>query len=148
MKDLLLGLVFTALGITTMVMSRDFQPVSGLQYGANLFPTLIGAGMTIGGILLSISASRQCFASAAGQTTLDLPSIAAVVPVLIVVGYILFSDVLGTTLCLAIGMLLLFLTRGVRPLPAIGISVVSALVISFAFTRLLAVPLPSGPLNF
>ena len=44
-------------------------------------------------------------------------------------------------------MFVLFCLRGVRLLPALITSVVAALVINYAFTNLLSVPLPQGMLG-
>ena len=64
-----------------------------------------------------------------------------------VVGYIYFSDTLGTLLSMVLIMFVLFCLRGVRLLPALITSVVAALVINYAFTNLLSVPLPQGMLS-
>jgi len=151
MKDLILGLLFAALGIAVIVMARSFGTIGGLQYGADLFPTLIGIGMLGGGLVLCVNALRQLASARAAGTpgaTLSWPSPAVALPVLIVIGYILLADTLGTTACLALGMFVLFCSRGVRLLPGAALSVVAALLITLAFTRLLAVPLPLGPLGF
>jgi len=151
MKDLILGLLFAALGIAVIVMARSFNAIGGMQYGANLFPTLIGIGMLGGGIALCVGAMRQLSrARAAGEQAARLPwpSPAVLLPVLIVIGYIFLADVLGTAACLALGMLVMFCARGVRLLPGALLSGAAALLITFAFTRLLAVPLPLGPLGF
>ena len=44
MKDLSLGLVFLVLGVGVILASQEFPKVGNLQYGAGLFPILIGAG--------------------------------------------------------------------------------------------------------
>jgi hypothetical protein len=151
MKDLILGTLFAALGIAVIIMARSFNPVSGLQYGANLFPTLIGIGMLAGGGTLVFGGARQLLrARAAGEVAAHVPrpSLVVLLPVAVVIGYIYLADTLGTGITLALGMFLLFCSRGVRVLPAVAISVVAALAVTLAFTRLLSVPLPLGPLGF
>ena len=44
MKDLIFGTTFIVLGITVIILAREFPVVPGMQYGADLFPTLIAIG--------------------------------------------------------------------------------------------------------
>ncbi|MBG0839991.1 tripartite tricarboxylate transporter TctB family protein [Ectopseudomonas toyotomiensis] len=150
MKDLLFGIIFIALGITVWLLAREFPVVPGMQYGADLFPSLIAIGMTIGGLLLSISALRQLRTSGPAPSTprLPLPSFAVILPGVLVVAYIYLSDVLGAATMMLLIMLVLLVQRGVRVLPAIVIAAVATAVISLSFGHLLKVPLPVGPLGF
>lgn len=153
MKDLSLGLVFLAVGIAVILESQQFPKVGTLEYGAGLFPILIGSGMVIGGLLLAIGATRKVVLQArkAGASSLiPQPSgswLLPFVPCVMVVGYIYFSDTLGSLLSMVLIMFVLFCLRGVRLLPALIISAVAALVINYAFTNLLSVPLPQGVLG-
>lgn len=153
MKDLFLGLVFLALGIAVIVASQQFPKVGGLQYGAGLFPVLIGAGMVIGGALLVLGATRQLIrepgpGGLAGRLTRPGAGwLLPFVPCVMVIGYIYFSDILGALVSMVVIMFVLFCLRGVRLLPALMTSVIAALVINYAFTHLLSVPLPQGMLG-
>jgi putative tricarboxylic transport membrane protein len=153
MKDLSLGLVFLALGIGVILASQEFPKVGSLQYGAGLFPILIGTGMAVGGLLLAFGATRQIVREASqngASSLLPRPSaswLLPFVPCVMVVGYIYFSDTLGALLSMALIMFVLFCLRGVRLLPALITSAVAALVINYAFTNLLSVPLPQGMLG-
>lgn len=153
MKDLSLGLVFLALGVAVILESQQFPTVGTLEYGAGLFPILIGSGMVIGGLLLAIGAARKVVIEARSNGTASLiphPSmrwLLPFVPCVMVIGYIYFSDTLGSLLSMIIIMFVLFCLRGVRLLPALIISAVAALVINYAFTNLLSVPLPQGVLG-
>nr|WP_322941818.1 tripartite tricarboxylate transporter TctB family protein [Pseudomonas sp. s4] len=150
MKDLLFGIIFIALGITVWLLAREFPAVPGMQYGADLFPSLIAIGMTVGGLLLSISALRQLRASGPDQSTprLPQPSFAVILPGILVVAYIYLSDVLGAATMMLLIMLVLLVQRGVRVLPAIVIAALATAAISLSFGHLLKVPLPVGPLGF
>lgn len=151
MKDLVLGVVFIALGITVWVIASDFPAVPGMHYGANLFPSIIATGMVIGGALVSVVAlrkMRQTHVGEAGASGFVLPSPALLLPGLMVVAYIYLSDVLGAALTMLLIMLVLLLQSGVRWLPALAISVSSAAVISLSFGHMLNVPLPTGPFGF
>lgn len=153
MKDLSLGLIFMALGVAVILASQQFPKVGTLQYGAGLFPILIGSGMVIGGLLLVIGVSRHVASEArncGAASLIPRPSrdwLLPFVPCAMVIGYIYFSDMLGALLSMALIMFGLFCLRGVRLLPALITSVVAALVISYAFSNLLSVPLPQGMLG-
>jgi hypothetical protein len=150
MKDLLFGVIFIVLGTTVWLLAREFPAVPGMQYGADLFPSLIAIGMTLGGLLLSINALRQLRISGPGQSTprLPRPSLAVILPGALVVAYIYLSDTVGAGPMMLLIMLALLVQRGVRVLPATLIAGVATLVISLSFGHLLKVPLPVGPLGF
>lgn len=153
MKDISLGLIFMALGIAVILASQQFPKVGTLQYGAGLFPILIGSGMVIGGLLLVISVCRHVASEArncGAASLIPRPNrgwLLPFVPCAMVIGYIYFSDMLGALLSMALIMFGLFCLRGVRLLPALITSLVAALVISYAFSNLLSVPLPQGMLG-
>ncbi|AVO52903.1 tripartite tricarboxylate transporter TctB family protein [Ectopseudomonas mendocina] len=151
MKDLILGIVFIALGITVWVLAQGFPAVPGMKYGASMFPSMIAGGMVIGGVLLSFVTVRKMRRTASpnvGSGGFALPHIGLLVPCLMVVAYIYLSEVIGTALTMVLVMLVLLFQGGVRWLPAILISVVSAAVISLSFGHMLKVPLPIGPFGF
>ncbi|MDH1263432.1 tripartite tricarboxylate transporter TctB family protein [Pseudomonas sp. GD03944] len=151
MKDLLFGLIFIVTGIAVLVLARDFPSVPGMQYGADLFPSLIAIGMILGGIILSLSAVKQLRQS---THTFQLPprflrsTLGAALPCVMVAAYILFNETLGSALMMLLIMLALLVQQGVRVLPAGAISVAATAVISLSFGHLLKVPLPTGPLGF
>lgn len=150
MKDLVSGVIFISLGIAVWLLAREFPAVPGMQYGADLFPSLIAIGMTGGGLLLSISAVRQLRANGPEHAAprLPLPSFAVILPCLLVVAYIYLSEVIGAAPMMLLIMLVLLLQRGVRLLPAFLISGMATAVISLSFGHLLKVPLPVGPMGF
>lgn len=151
MKDLIFGTTFIVLGITAIILAREFPVVPGMQYGADLFPTLIAIGMIIGGVILSFNALVRLRQTG---VTLHLPAnffrsgVGVLLPCLMVVAYILLSETLGSALMMCGIMLVLLLSQGVRGLPALAISVVATTIISLSFGHLLNVPLPTGPLGF
>ena len=55
MKDFMLGLAFMAAGAIVYVVAQGFPTMPSLQYGPSLFPSLIGGGFMIGGLILAIS---------------------------------------------------------------------------------------------
>ncbi|HBX56310.1 tripartite tricarboxylate transporter TctB family protein [Pseudomonas sp. UBA2684] len=151
MKDLVFGMTFVALGIAVIILAQDFPAVPGMQYGADLFPTLIAIGMIGAGSVLSFTALGQIRQS---SVAIRLPSgflrstLGVALPCLMVVVYILFNETLGAALTMLLIMLVLLVQQGVRILPAVAISVAATAVISLSFGHLLKVPLPVGPLGF
>ncbi len=153
MKDFTLGLLLLMLGIGVLLTAQDYPAIGDLRYGSGLFPSLIGTGLLAGGLCLAIGAARQLLRLASQHGNPDLltlpwaSALAPLVPCAVVVGYIVLSETLGATLCLMLSMLLLFCLRGVRPIPAVLTAVIAGLLIRYAFSHLLSVPLPTGPLG-
>ncbi|VFB18335.1 tripartite tricarboxylate transporter TctB family protein [Pseudomonas fragi] len=151
MKDLIFGMTFIVVGIAVIILARDFPVVPGMQYGADLFPTLIAIGMLGGGVILSVSALVKLRQNG---VAMSLPadwlrsSVGVLLPCLMVVAYILLSETFGSALVMWAIMLVLLLQQGVRYVPALAISVIASAVISLSFGHLLKVPLPTGPLGF
>jgi putative tricarboxylic transport membrane protein len=124
----------------------------GQDYGPALFPVLIGIGFLICGLILVASGVRRLRTEPlfAGGAWLRSPH--HLVDFLAVVGglvaYILVSDWLGfipTAFLLLFGWLVLF--RGGKPVSSAAIALVATLVVNYAFTQLLLVPLPLGLLQ-
>lgn len=151
MKDLIFGAVFIVLGISVIILAREFPVIPGMKYGADLFPTLIAIGMIIGGGVLSLNALvrlRQTGVVFHFPANMLRSSMGVLLPGLVVAAYALFSETFGSALIMWGGMLVLLLQQGIRRLPALAISVVATAVIILSFGYLLKVPLPTGPLGF
>ena len=149
MKDLVLGLVFLALGVTVWLMAREFPVVPGMAYGADFFPSLIAIGMVLGGAALSVTSMIKLRSQARENgAPMALPSPAVLMPVVMVIAYIYLSETIGAALCMTAIMLIMLITSGVRWIHSVWISVASAAVISLSFGHVLKVPLPIGPLGF
>jgi putative tricarboxylic transport membrane protein len=124
----------------------------GQNYGPALFPTLIGIGLALAGAILIVGgvARRKTDPLVGGGEWLrsgpHLMSFLAVIGGLLL--YILISDWLGfilTALPLLFGWLLLF--RGGKPASSLAIALGVTLVVDYAFSQLLLVPLPLGLLQ-
>lgn len=152
MKDFLLGLAFMAAGAIVYVVAQGFPTMPTLQYGPSLFPSLIGGGFMLGGLVLAISHGGALRGIANGVVQRPDPErlrnfLLSLLPALAIVFYILAGEWLGTTLCLASIMLVLMLVRRTSPLLALGVSIVAALIINQVFSRYLLIPLPEGLLS-
>ncbi|MCK0715877.1 tripartite tricarboxylate transporter TctB family protein [Chromohalobacter sarecensis] len=152
MKDFLLGLAFIVAGAIVYVVAQGFPTMSSLQYGPSLFPSLIGGGFMLGGLVLAIGHIGALKGVAHGITwRMDREQLRnmllSLLPALAIVFYILASDWLGALLCLAAIMFVLMLARRTPLWIALGVSIVAALVIDLAFSRYLLIPLPEGLLG-
>ena len=124
----------------------------GQDYGPALFPVLIGVGLLVTGGILVVSGLRRRRTEplfGGGEWLRSGPHVGQLPrggrrPLL----YILASDWLGfilTSLLLLFGWLVLF--RGGKPISSLAIALAVTLVVDYAFSQLLLVPLPLGVLQ-
>lgn len=151
MKDMILGLCFMVAGIVTIYVARQYPTMPSLQFGPSLFPSLIGGGFFLGGLVLAATqfpTLRQRASEGRVAWRIDYQALLiALLPCALVVFYILASDYLGTAICLTAMMFVLMLVRKTPWLLALGVSVAASLVIYFVFSRYLLIPLPEGLLS-
>ena len=152
LNDAVIGVVLVLFALAVIGYARTFPAMPGQNYGPALFPTLIGIGLALAGAILIVGgvARRRTDPWVGGGDWLrsgpHLMSFLAVVGGLLL--YILISDWLGfilTALPLLFGWLLLF--RGGKPLSSLAIALGVTLVVDYAFSQLLLVPLPLGLLQ-
>jgi putative tricarboxylic transport membrane protein len=147
--DLGLGLLVLVAALAVLVSSLQFSPIPGQAYGADTMPQAIGLVALVLALVL-IARAVRAGARVPRITRTDwarspraLASLALTVG--LVVAYILLADRVGFIPVAFVVLLLLMLALGVRPLTALLVAAVAALVIQAAFGRLLLVPLPPTP---
>jgi putative tricarboxylic transport membrane protein len=149
LNDAVIGVVLVLFALAVIGYARTFPAMPGQNYGPALFPTLIGIGLALAGAILIVGgvARRRTDPWVGGGDWLrsgpQLISFLAVVGGLLL--YILISEWLGfilTALPLLFGWLVLF--RGGKPLSSLAIALAVTLVVDYAFSHLLLVPLPLG----
>ncbi|WP_110642760.1 tripartite tricarboxylate transporter TctB family protein [Salinicola sp. CPA57] len=149
MRDFLLGLAFLIGGGVVIAVAQTYPTMPSLQFGPSLFPSLIGGGMVIGGLVLALTRVGQLRSALAGPrsqaASYDYRGLLiSLLPCALIVFYILTSEFLGALPCMALGMLILMLIRGAKPWLAVMVSIIVAAAIYLLFSRYLLIPLPEG----
>jgi putative tricarboxylic transport membrane protein len=130
---------------------QSYPKIPGQPVGPALFPGLIAAGLCVCGVLLVATGVRH--RAGEGWVVFEdwLRSPRHVLGFVVLIGaivlYIVASDRVGFLLTAAVILLALFLVLGVKPVTAVSVAIVAALLIHFAFYKLLRVPLPWGVLT-
>jgi len=152
LNDAVIGVALILFALVMIWHTRTFPAMPGQNYGPALFPTLIGVGFIVTGVILTVSGLRRRDLEPLVGGGEWLRSGPHVVNFLAVVGglllYILVSDWLGfilTSLLLLFGWLVLF--RGGKPISSLAIALAVTLAVNYAFSQLLLVPLPLGLLQ-
>ncbi len=150
LNDAVFGLLLLLLGAAVLVIVQGYPTIPGQQVGPALFPGLIAVGLCIGGCMLLVRGWRAR-ASVPWLVMGDWvrsPRHVLALALLIasVQFYILVSHWLGFVLSAVLILTLLFRVLQVPLVRSVPIAVVAALVIHFAFYKLLRVPLPWGVL--
>lgn len=150
LDDLSLGLL-AILGAGAIFLSaRGFEPIPGQTYGAGTMPRAIallclGVGLFLAGRAV-VRGARRPGAALAHWTRTPSAVAGLLLALALVVLYILLADRTGFVPVAVVLMTALMLALRVRPLVAVALSLLAALVIQQAFGRLLLVPLPRSPL--
>ena len=150
-NDALIGAALLLLAASVLFMTRNYPSMPGQHYGPALFPNIIALGLGGCGVVLIVSGLKRLRLhpwldfDEWTRTPGHMTDVALVL--LGLVAYILLSDLVGF---LAIGTALLTLWmvrfRNGKVLSSLVVAIIAALVIDYAFRRILLVPLPLGPL--
>lgn len=151
-NDAVIGAVLVLFALAMMWHTRTFPAMPGQDYGPAVFPVLIGIGFLITGLILVVSGLRRQKTEGwftGGEWLRSRTHVARFVAVLGgLIVYILVSGWLGfipTALLLLFGWLVLF--RDGKPVSSLVIALAVTLVVHYAFSQLLLVPLPLGILQ-
>jgi len=150
-NDAIIGAVLALLGVVVLLHVRSFPTIPGQQYGPALFPGTIALGFVISGALLIIGGVRHRGGApwiAFDAWMRSMPHVRAVIAIVAgLVAYIVLADVVGFLIVAPVLLFIWFVVLGVRFKTAIVASIVTTLVIWYAFYKLLRVPLPWGILT-
>jgi putative tricarboxylic transport membrane protein len=151
LNDAVFGLLFVVLGAAVLFAVQGYPRIPGQQVGPALFPGLIACGLCAGGVLLMVKGWREraTVPWLRGEDWVRSPRHLLAFAVLLgsIVFYMAASEKLGF---LPVAVLVLganFRMLGVPWGRAALIAVIAALLIHFAFYKLLRVPLPWGVLT-
>ena len=151
-NDAVIGAVLVLFALAMMWHTRTFPAMPGQDYGPAVFPVLIGIGFLITGLILIVNGLRRQKTEgwfSGGEWLRSRTHVARFVAVLGgLIVYILVSGWLGfipTALLLLFGWLVLF--RDGKPVSSLVIALAVTLVVHYAFSQLLLVPLPLGILQ-
>jgi putative tricarboxylic transport membrane protein len=151
LNDAVFGLLLTLLGAAVLLAVQGYPKIPGQPVGPALFPGLVAAGLLVCGVLLIASGLRQRASQGwvRWEAWVRSPRHIAALAVLLgsIVFYIAAANKLGFLPCAVAILLALQLVLRVRPLTALLVAVVAALLVHFAFYKLLRVPLPWGVLT-
>jgi putative tricarboxylic transport membrane protein len=151
LNDAVCGLLLLLLGAAVLAAIQGYPKIPGQPVGPALFPGLIAAGLCVSGALLIAKGLRhraeQPWVAFDDWVHSPRHVLALVVLLASIVFYIVAADRLGFLLTATLVLLALFLVLRVPPLRALLIAVIAALVVHFAFYKLLRVPLPWGVLT-
>ncbi len=150
-NDSVFGVVLMAFAIAEIAYAQTFPRLHGQDYGPDLFPTIIGAGLLIIGAILIARGVAQ-LASVPLMTLGDWAQDRNnVINVVLLIGgvlfYILFSNRIGFVPTSMLIMSVLLFRLGSSWLVSISTAFVTTLVIHTLFAKVLLVPLPWGLLQ-
>jgi putative tricarboxylic transport membrane protein len=147
-NDSVFGVILIVFAIAEISYTRTFPRLHGQDYGPDLFPIIIGAGlMLFGGILIARGWAQRATQPlvVVGDWAHDRGN---VVNVFILVGsvvfYILFSTWLGFIPTALLIQTVLLVRLGSSLVASVIIAAISTMVIHSLFAKLLLVPLPWG----
>ncbi len=138
------GLVVGLLGTAAILVARSFPTPPGQLYGPAMFPTIMGAGLLVCGVLIALKPVPPPFVEPDAPGGKLAALCFAATPALVLA---LFETLGWPLICapLVCGLLLLV---GARPLAAVFTGLGMAAFTWVVFAMLLRVPLPRGPLSF
>lgn len=151
--DLLLGGLMMAFAAVVVGHAQSFPILGGMAYGPGLFPSVIGSGIGLAGLILAVGglmrrrreAGPWVFLSDAWRERRTLQRVAVILGSLIF--YVLASEILGFHLTGALIVALAMWSLGVTPVWILGFGLLVPLATHYVFYSLLRVPLPWGLLT-
>lgn len=147
-NDSVFGLILIAFAIAEIVYARTFPRLHGQDYGPDLFPIIIGAGLLLfGGILVARGWAQRATQPmvVVGDWAQDRGNVVNVIILLgSVVFYIVFSTWLGFIPSALLIQSVLLVRLGSSLVTSVIIATISTMAIHTLFAKLLLVPLPWG----
>lgn len=147
-NDSVFGVVLIVFAIAEITYTRTFPRLHGQDYGPDLFPVMIGAGlMLFGGILVVRGWAQRATQPmlVVGEWAQDRGNVINVVILLgSIVFYIVFSTWLGFIPSALLIQSVLLVRLGSGLVTSVITAAISTMLIHTLFAKLLLVPLPWG----
>lgn len=144
--DLTLGILTLLGGIAIFLSAMSFQAIPGQAYGAGTMPRAVALVTVLVGLFMIVQAvlsgDRNIGFRLADWTRDGASLRRAALVLLLILGYILVSPILGFVPTAFVVMLAAMLTLGTRLHVAVIISALATIAIQQSFGKLLLVPLP------
>jgi putative tricarboxylic transport membrane protein len=151
LNDAVFGLLLILLGGAVLFAVQGYPKIPGQPVGPALFPGLIAVVLCVAGLLLVVRGWRERGMQRwfAWDDWVRSPRHLLALGVLLasIVFYIAAAQVLGFLPTATLILLAMFLVLRVPLRRAVLVAVIAALVVHFAFYKLLKVPLPWGLLQ-
>lgn len=167
-SDRVTGAMLVALGVAAYWGGSLLPPVPGQQVGPNVFPMVIGAALTVCGVLILLGVGRtfeeeeKIVTSSTGEVA-DGDALApaqgrvatflrggwkVLVPPAALFFYYFASERLGFWITALLMVFALARSQGAKWRHAVGLAIVAPALVHLVFYKLLRVPLPPGLLKF
>lgn len=147
-NDSVFGVVLIVFAIAEIAYTSTFPRLHGQDYGPDLFPIIIGAGlMLFGGILIARGWAQRATQPLmiVGDWAQDASNVINVAILLgSIVFYIVFSTWLGFIPAALVIQSVLLIRLGSSPVLSIAVAAISTMLIHTLFAKVLLVPLPWG----
>lgn len=147
-NDAILGIVFILFGLLIIYHANTFPEMPGQMVGPSTFPTLIGSGFLLGGILIAIQHFRS--SKKAPLITINegwFKKARILSFSVVIVGSMLYAvwiESIGFILGGIILVIALLWLEGHRKPFILGVSAVFVMLVYYLLSHQLHVPLPSG----
>jgi len=150
LSDRVTGTILIVLGALAFWGGSLLPAVPGQNVGPAAFPMVIGGGLMICGALIAIGIGRSF--EAPGPERSEAPpglasrigGLAAALPPLLLIFYVLVAERLGFLPTAAIILLVTALALGAGWRLAVGVALIGPPAVHVVFHNLLRVPLPAG----
>ena len=151
-NEAICGLVLLVFSVTMAALTIPFPEFPGQHYGPDLLPRILAVTLSICGIILVVRGLR---ARRNGEAWLTFPTwfgqrakvFRFVLVIAALLFYILAADTLGFVPVSFIIILVLSVSFGARPFPAVVTAVLATAGINYFFASIMRVPLPRGLLD-
>jgi putative tricarboxylic transport membrane protein len=157
-SDRVTGIMLMVLGALAYWGGSKLPPVPGQQVGPDVFPMVVGAGLALCGLLISLGVGRtfedseKIVVSAQGDVIEASAKSAGgwkvLVPPAALFFYYFASEKLGFWICATVMIFALAKSQGAGWRGSVMLAMLAPVAVHLVFYKLLRVPLPFGLLKF